>query len=457
MNDANDQREIEALIQAYLDDSLAESEGARLLTFLRCDPALVNVIVESLRTDCLIRNAVAESAQALAEVNSSPKTVVLLPMAEPVADRSRRRTLFTARWRATVALAACLALLLGLSGWYFSPTMGAPVLTAVSLGTVTLERTGQTIAATVGMPLQSGDVVRTATNATATIGFGREPTRFEVRAETELKLDSFANAKRFTLRSGKVEASVARQRPFKPMLLRTTQAEARVLGTKFTLTATTTATRLEVAEGQVQLTRASDGTHVKVPGGYYTIAADITELSVLPNTGSIRREIWTGISGGEVNDLLDHPHYPNRPNYSDKLKAFETPVSETNNYACRIIGYLHPPITGDYTFWIASGGNGSLWLSPDENPTGKVRIATTPGGLLRNWQDSSTKRNNLMMPRSPPIQLLAGRRYFIQAIEKAATNSSHLEVAWKRPDAEREIISGDFLSPFTSKSKVRPR
>jgi hypothetical protein len=276
-------------------------------------------------------------------------------------------------------------------------------------------------------------------------------TRLDLRPGTTLKLLDWAKGKRFDLRQGKLEASVARQRPFNPLLVRTPNAEARVLGTKFTLTAISNHTSLEVTEGRVRLTRTSDGAAVKVGAGHYAVVAQGTELKALPQTGSLLREIWTGIPGGEVNDLLDHPDYPNRPAHRDLLKSFETPVIQTNNYACRLIGYIHPPVTGDYTFWIASGGHGALWLSPDENPVGKVRIATAADLLPRPWWDVSNQQPKFRMPRSPKIRLVAGRRYFIEAVEKSATNSR----AWKIPGAEREIIPGEFLSPFKTNTKPK--
>ena len=61
---------------------------------------------------------------------------------------------------------------------------------------------------------------------------------------TELKVTDLSHGKRFALGLGKLEASVARQRPFRPLVVTTAQAEARVLGTRFTLAATTNATRV---------------------------------------------------------------------------------------------------------------------------------------------------------------------------------------------------------------------
>src|SRR6266511_4365830 len=127
--------------------------------------------------------------------------------------------------------------------------------------------------------------------------FGRESTRIDVSAGTELKLASLKRGKRSNLLSGTIQASVARQRPLWPMIVTTPNAEARVLGTRFTLTATTNRTRLDVAEGRVRFTRTSDGAAVKVGVRHYAVVATSTELAALPQTGALLREIWTGIPG----------------------------------------------------------------------------------------------------------------------------------------------------------------
>ena len=44
-----------------------------------------------------------------------------------------------------------------------------------------------------------------------------------------------------------------------------------------------------------------------------------------------------------------------------------------------MLGYVTPPTTGYYTFWIASDDNSELWLSTDANPANKVRIAYVGG------------------------------------------------------------------------------
>jgi len=52
---------------------------------------------------------------------------------------------------------------------------------------------------------------------------------------------------------GTLEADVARQRPFRSLIVTTPNAEVKVVGTRFKLEASTSFTRLEVAEGAVRL------------------------------------------------------------------------------------------------------------------------------------------------------------------------------------------------------------
>jgi hypothetical protein len=42
----------------------------------------------------------------------------------------------------------------------------------------------------------------------------------------------------------------------------------------------------------------------------------------------------------------------------------------------RACGYITAPVTGSYTFWIASDDNSELWLSINDNAVNKVKIAS---------------------------------------------------------------------------------
>jgi hypothetical protein len=353
------------------------------------------------------------------------------------------RTAFVGRWAIGLSAVGCVAAMAGVLIWWFGATVGEAVLDEIHGGGLVLERGGQAVPALPGTGLRAGDTLRVPAAVTAGVGYGPEHTRILFGPDTELRVLSFSRGKRFGLEKGKVDASVARQRPFQPMILRTPQAEARVLGTRFTLTVTTNATRLEVSEGKVRLIRSSDGAAVPVPAGNYAVAASTYELRAQPLTGSILREYWTNLpSTIHMTLLLANPQFPDHPNGGDYLDRMEAPSHWGENYGAHICGYLHPPKTGEYTFWIEVGGVGELWLSPDDKPENRQQIGFASEEPVGQSHPSS------------PISLVAGRKYYLEArYKQGAKEKDYLAVVWSGPDRGREIIPGEFLSPLIPQQK----
>jgi hypothetical protein len=128
--------------------------------------------------------------------------------------------------------------------------------------------------------------------------------------------------------------------------------------------------------------------------------------------------------------------------YSEYLSTLETPQYFDNNYASRIRGYLCVPQTGSYTFHISSDDQSELWLSTDENPDSRAKVASVPGHTsFRNY----TKYTN---QKSAPIQLAAGYRYYIEVLHKEANGNDHVSVAWTLPD-------GAFENPIPGNRLMR--
>lgn len=106
---------------------------------------------------------------------------------------------------------------------------------------------------------------------------------------------------------GTVRADVRRQPAGRSFVLRTPHGEARVLGTRFSLVVTPDLTRLEVQEGRVRLTRASDRRGVDVSAGHFAVAAVGVELAArpLPIDEIFLTAAQARISGGEWRLLKD--------------------------------------------------------------------------------------------------------------------------------------------------------
>jgi hypothetical protein len=457
MNKRIDEREAEELVQGYLENLLTDQESARLHSFLRQNPAKVDLILDGLRNDLLIRTVVAEW-MVLSTQKSSSQIIERAGLLQWL-----QRTLHSLRehpWiTATVGAAAFAAIVL--CGRYFSAVQGEPALADVQGIGVILERSGQRLAAGPNLRLQPGDVLitslsnsvvldrpagasawvldRTRTNGRAVIRFLPEQTRIGLLPGTEFRLRSLSRGKSFELVEGKLEASVARQRPFRPMILKTPQAEARVIGTRFTLAVSSNATRLDVTEGLVRFARTSDERSVRVGPDHFAVAAADFELSELPSTGTILREYWTNVPGKfSTVYLTSSTNYPSRPDGRDFLSSFETDNQQVTNYGARIRGYLLPPATGNYTFQITAADGGELYVSSDDNPDHRQEIAHAEGP-------------NGPTGKSTPLGLKAGRKYYIEVLQKTGKGSRHLAVSWEGPGRNRETISGEFLSPWKLK------
>jgi predicted esterase len=164
-------------------------------------------------------------------------------------------------------------------------------------------------------------------------------------------------------------------------------------------------------------------------------------------TGEIRREEWTGVTGTNVSSIPVNTV----PTSETQLAIFESPVNAGDNYGARIRGYVCPPFSGNYTFWIASNDKSELWLSTDAEPNHKVMIASVTGYTnSRQWTKSTTQQ-------SVPINLVAGNIYYIEALHKEGTGSDNLSVGWQLPNGTLERpIPGKRLIPYQAPSNYSP-
>ncbi len=156
-------------------------------------------------------------------------------------------------------------------------------------------------------------------------------------------------------------------------------------------------------------------------------------------TGTISREVWNNVSGTLISSIpITTP-----PSLTEELSIFQSPQSFGDNYGQRIRGYVCAPETGNYIFWIASDDNSELWLSTNEKPDGKVKIAYVSGSTSpRQWTKYSSQK-------SASIYLIKGQKYYIEALHKEGTMADNCAVGWQLPSGIQERpIPGSRLSQF---------
>jgi hypothetical protein len=189
-------------------------------------------------------------------------------------------------------------------------------------------------------------------------------------------------------------------------------------------------------------------------------AAGLTKLMYLERPGTLLDHFYPQPrSQGQYprgQERFSHPRIPS-PLESELLRdAFEVHQDVGQNYGVVVAGYVLPPVTSDYTFYLCSDDQGELWLSTDANPLNSRLIATEPEwNTSRAW--TSALRRPLVDGRlsnvSAPIRLEAGRRYYVEAAMKQGTGQDNLAVAWRRPGQPAIVdlnspIESQFLRPL---------
>ncbi|MES2924794.1 MAG: PA14 domain-containing protein [Verrucomicrobiota bacterium] len=171
-----------------------------------------------------------------------------------------------------------------------------------------------------------------------------------------------------------------------------------------------------------------------------TPLSDTGAITVQIVKAGLKREVWTGLSGGQaLTDLTGSLNFPQTPNQTGYTQNFQAPGGFGDNYGQRVSGYLVPPTTGNYTFWIASDDGGELWLSTNANPANKRKLASVTGSV------NDTQWNGQASQQSVVIPLVAGQYYYIEALQKEGGGGDHLAVAWQGPSIAQAVIPGAYL------------
>ncbi len=170
--------------------------------------------------------------------------------------------------------------------------------------------------------------------------------------------------------------------------------------------------------------------------------AAVLEIEVIATGGEITRDVWEGVPGTAVSNV---PLTTN-PTRSGSITSLEVPQSapQADNFGDRIRGFLTPPVSGPYQFWLTGDDAAELWISNDDEVINSFQRAalTAPTGF-RDWPNAA---------KSTLLYLKAGSRYYVEVRRKEGAGNDHVSVGWSKPGDNfaglPEVVPAYALSPW---------
>ena len=302
------------LLENYFDGALSEAELDEFAGLMRETPSLRSRFVAQAEMAGLLANQFASDDAAPivkrtlvalpekpggGELSTEAIMKLIATTPQPVPTASEARLIAENRWRIWTLAAAVILVAGALAFRYiaFNPQSLVSVATLQCSGPVHIissQSEEERTATGASEPLRASDGIRLGEGGQATITFW-DKTTLEFRGDgAKLWLSNRQNpigrrpavhlpdlGKHVVLESGTLSVKAAKQPANAPMLILTPDADAEIVGTQFVLTVTDQRTRLDVTEGRVKFTRASDGSSVLIDAAHFT-SSDTLQNSKAP-------------------------------------------------------------------------------------------------------------------------------------------------------------------------------
>ena len=165
-------------------------------------------------------------------------------------------------------------------------------------------------------------------------------------------------------------------------------------------------------------------------------------FSVIAGRG-LFREWWLGVPGDTIDDLISISDYPDNPAGSEIMINFDELSNWNDSYGSRLRGYLVPDFTDTYTLWISGDEAVELYLSSDALSENAELVASV---LTRTDQYEWSKYAE---QQSEPVILHAGRKYYIEVLQKEGLGDDSLALGWQSSrDNGPKVIQWQYLLPW---------
>jgi peptidoglycan/xylan/chitin deacetylase (PgdA/CDA1 family) len=210
--------------------------------------------------------------------------------------------------------------------------------------------------------------------------------------------------------------------------------------------------------GKVSAKQGSDSLAVKIEGGQIVLHAyphkgnivisAPTVTGCAPNcpppapvicdpNGKLKVDHWNLVlRNWKLSDLTgDSTIYPNQPTSTTTINAVTLSGEDAgDSYAERISGYIVPTASGEYSFAVTGDDDVELYLSTDDKPANKRKIAGFTGftGIAEFTKFAGQK--------SAKINLQANKFYYVEVLHLGTTGTNRCDVYWQKPGLNNFVL-----------------
>jgi len=161
-------------------------------------------------------------------------------------------------------------------------------------------------------------------------------------------------------------------------------------------------------------------------------------------TGEALLSIWRELptdAGWRLDRIFDYAADGTpAPTVETTLTRLDAAQNDRDYYGQWVRGWIIPPTTGSYTFYLASDDRSELRLSPSDDPAAAAPIASVPGYTSHQQWTKYPEQT------SAPMSLNAETPYYFEAFMTEGQGGDHLSIAWSGPGFSLKIIDGAYLA-----------
>lgn len=240
-------------------------------------------LLERMKTDAVLRDLYGSMVEMEAMLHHEFPRLVEFREPAPLVRRPKRRayngwfreseSMDSGKWRVLAGIAAVLVALF--VGWFYLREEPGPILVEAYGEGYWLDGGGRRVPLVTGQPMPRGSVLMTEGEGTHVKLRFSDGSKAILSGNGELRF-RHEKSKKLLLGRGNLEVEMSKQPEGRPAYVETATARIEVIGTRFSIDATTDSTTVAVSEGKVKLSRLADNRGLEISGGWMaTVSLDV--------------------------------------------------------------------------------------------------------------------------------------------------------------------------------------